>query len=327
MPASRAISWGSVLSLSAALSGGCATARPPEATVRVADVEQTITDLRARNAGYARQIEELQNRIFILEDRLEMTRLADKQPALPLPPAKHIGPPAPASPVELPPPAPEIPTAFADDSTEAVEYAGEAALPQRASHPRPVLRLSGSGPVALASRPIGPPPSDVAPAPRVALASRRIGPSPFDIAPEARVALPSAAVPLYHRSLDALLDGRHAAALAGFRKFVALYPTHGYADNAQYWIGECFYDLNQFKSAAREFRRVAERWPHGNKVPDALLKLGYAELQAGNRREGRQALESLRRNFPHKEAAQLAARRLDEDNAAGPKVTVGMATP
>jgi tol-pal system protein YbgF len=137
--------------------------------------------------------------------------------------------------------------------------------------------------------------------------------------------MPSA-VRLYHRALDALLEGKHAAALAGFRKFLSLYPTHGYADNAQYWIGECFYDLNQFRSAAREFRRVAERYPHGNKVPDALLKLGYAELQVGNRREGRQVLESLRRTYPRFEASKLAARRLDDD-AAGAKVAVGMATP
>ena len=41
-------------------------------------------------------------------------------------------------------------------------------------------------------------------------------------------------------------------ALTGFRKFLARYRTHGYADNAQYWIGECYYDLNQFHAAARE---------------------------------------------------------------------------
>ena len=108
---------------------------------------------------------------------------------------------------------------------------------------------------------------------------------------------------------------------AGFRRFLARYPRHDYADNAQYWIGECYYDLKQYHAATREFRRVVERYPRGNKVPDAMLKLGFSQLAAGERREGRQVLESLRKTYPKHEAARLAALRLARgDRTSAPKL-------
>src|SRR6185503_10670945 len=77
----------------------------------------------------------------------------------------------------------------------------------------------------------------------------------------------------YRRSLEALRGGRHADAETGFREFLRLFPGHDFADNAQYWLAECSYDQKDYPTALREFRRVQEKYPQGNKVPDALLKV------------------------------------------------------
>ena len=103
---------------------------------------------------------------------------------------------------------------------------------------------------------------------------------------------------------------------------MARYPHHGYADNAQYWIGECYYDLKQYKAAVREFRRVVERYPHGNKVPEAMLKIGVSQLATGDGREGRQQLESLRRMYPKHPASRLAAARLAQADEPARTATV-----
>jgi tol-pal system protein YbgF len=126
------------------------------------------------------------------------------------------------------------------------------------------------------------------------------------------------ALRLYRQSLSALNTGHVSKAVAGFRKFLARYPHHSYADNAQFGVAECYYDLKQFHSSAREFRRVIERYPHGNKVPEAMLKLGLSQLATGERRDGRRVLETLRRTYPRQPAAHVASERLaqaDEDPA------------
>jgi tol-pal system protein YbgF len=291
------------LTLSLLLGAGCATA-PLAKTSGAGDFDRTLVEVRAQNAGFLRQIDELQNKIFILEDALESQRLADEQRGKP--PrlvSKRIG-----VPEAAPAPAREVVAQTFVGEESVVEYAGEAALPVRRErvrvYARPLLRLSGSGGIAtLSVVPTGE--GDTGEPDRV----ERAG-----------------ALRLYHRSLTALHAGRIARAVTGFRNFLARYPHHGYADNAQYWIGECYFDLKQFRSSAREFRRVFERYPHGNKVPDAMLKLGLSQLAIGERRDGRRVLETLRRTYPKKPAARLASERLAQadDDTAQPTVSLEM---
>jgi tol-pal system protein YbgF len=133
------------------------------------------------------------------------------------------------------------------------------------------------------------------------------------------------AVSLYRQGLEEFRSGHDAAAIATFRKFLKNYPQHHYGDNAQFALGECYYDLKQYRAAVRELRLVGERYPHGNKVPDAMLKLGEAQLALGDTREARGILEALVRMYPHHAASQLAAERLDKPgDKPSTKVTLGM---
>src|SRR3954453_8587289 len=69
--------------LTAALLAGCAAAKPsPEA-----ELARTVESLRAQNAVYASQIEELENLVFILSDRLETRKVNDERAAPPSPPS------------------------------------------------------------------------------------------------------------------------------------------------------------------------------------------------------------------------------------------------
>jgi tol-pal system protein YbgF len=325
---SRSSGFGLAMSFTAVVVGfagatGCATAPPdPAAPGNAVALERSLMDMRAQNSGYAREIEELQNRIFILENKLD-NRYAAKPPVPPPPPVvtRIVVPPAEATTGSATGDA----ASAGEEPTTVVEYAGAAAVPLR-RRTRPVLRLSGAG---------SPPP----PRPTRTVASALPPPAaPLrDVPTPSRRQFRAGPLRVYHDSLDALYDGRHADALAGFRSFLASYQGHPYADNAQYWIGECYYDLKQYHAASREFRHVVERYPHGNKVPDAMLKLGYSRLATGDRRGGRQVLESLRRTYPRHAASQLALARLSSTangemtaEASGPapaKITVGAVGP
>ena len=319
--------------------GACAT-HPPD-SVSVDSMNRTINALRALNGAQDRQIEELQNRIFILQDRLDAQKVVAERAASP-----HL-------PVVALHQAEESDGSYRGSDTRAqypgntdVEYAGDAAV---SSNERPVLRLVGSGPptrenpVATPKRvevvgeraasgdrpaPIESPPrragqdADGAAEEIAVLSTRSLPPAARAAAspqappsPQAAPAPQAAAVDpmrLYRQSLDLLKSGQHVEAVAGFRRFIAANPEHDYADNAQYWLGECFYDIKDLRSAVREFRRVAERYPQGNKVPDALLKAGYSYVALGDKDTARQVLQELVRSYPRHDASRLAAERLRE---------------
>ncbi|HEY0714871.1 MAG TPA: tol-pal system protein YbgF [Polyangia bacterium] len=134
--------------------------------------------------------------------------------------------------------------------------------------------------------------------------------------PAAKNKPPAASAPkasgadLYNNALVDLRAGRHDEAVAGLRAFVRLNAQHDLADNAQYWLGECFYDRKDYPSAAREFARVGSEFPTGNKVPDAQLKLGLSYAAIGNLRAARTALSDVVRRFPQHPAAALAGAKL-----------------
>ena len=322
-----------VVALAAA---GCATTGSRGApSSPAAEPERVVIDLQAKNAGYLRRIEELENRIFILEDQLDSRALAAEQRApATLPSARVVRGNGRASvhgggSLKASSPAPaELASGLAGGGTltagspsgeeastpvqtsivaeHAVDYAGDAlqGAPVTASADapgtrRPLLRLSAEvkarerserNAIVRSSSTAPEPPTD----------SRLVVP------------LRTVADPLgvYREALETLRAGRPALALAGFRRFLDANPQHDYADNAQYWIGECHYDQQQFRAAERAFRNVVERYPHGNKVPDAMLKLGFTMQSLGDDAGGRAVLESLARAFPKHEAARLASERL-----------------
>jgi TolA-binding protein len=51
--------------------------------------------------------------------------------------------------------------------------------------------------------------------------------------------------------------------------------------------------------------------PRGNKVPDALLKIGYCHAALGEPEKARTALELVMSMFPKSKPAALAAQRIE----------------
>jgi tol-pal system protein YbgF len=276
--------------LIAALTAGCAGTNDASVT----EMNRTIQALRVQNAAYAKQVEELENRVFILGDQDEHKAAAPKPAPPPLPRVTLRRSDA-------------IPTLEEEVASEddGVEYAGEAAKPNAK---RPLLRLYGDE---LTVLPVGEPPQPAA-KPAKPVAKPAVEPRRLAVASEGRPRGNPAALELYRRSLDSLRGGQLDEALTGFREFLRLHPQHDLADNAQYWLGECYYHEKDYPLAMREFRRVVEKYPQGNKVADALLKVAFCHLALGSAEVGRQTLEQVVRSYPRHEAAALASSRLTE---------------
>jgi tol-pal system protein YbgF len=114
----------------------------------------------------------------------------------------------------------------------------------------------------------------------------------------------------YDAAFTALKASDYPKAIAGFRSFVATYPTSPLASNAQYWLGEAHYVNREYQNAITAFQRVTTEWPESRKAPDALVKIGFTQAALNRNGDARVTLEDVVRRYPGSEAAQLAAERL-----------------
>ncbi len=116
----------------------------------------------------------------------------------------------------------------------------------------------------------------------------------------------------YEAAVAKVRARQHDGALAALRTFLEDYPRHDLADNAQYWLGEVYYDGKDWARALVEFRATVEKYPRGNKVPDAMLKMGYCFASLGQTTKARAALEQVVQVYPKTQPAILAAKKLEQ---------------
>jgi len=106
--------------------------------------------------------------------------------------------------------------------------------------------------------------------------------------------------------------GNYDLAIAGFEEFLRREPASDRADDAQYWIGECFYSQGNMERAIEEFLEVRDRYPNGDRRAAATLKVGYAYLRLGDSAGARRYLDAVIRDYPGTDEARLAAEKLKE---------------
>lgn len=115
---------------------------------------------------------------------------------------------------------------------------------------------------------------------------------------------------LYNSAYGHFENGEFGQAILEFEEYVANYGKSELADNAQYWIGECYYAQKDFRQAIREFDKVENNFPDGNKVPAAKLKKGLAYHEMGNPNEAVREMKELISDFPDSEEVFLAEEKL-----------------
>lgn len=102
----------------------------------------------------------------------------------------------------------------------------------------------------------------------------------------------------------------YRGSIARFGEFLKKYPNNDHADNAHYWIGESHYALREFDQAILEFDAVRRKYPKGDKVPAALLKMGFAFAELGDKVDTRLILQEIIDRYPQSEEAAKAKQKL-----------------
>ncbi|MBN2056676.1 tol-pal system protein YbgF [bacterium] len=115
---------------------------------------------------------------------------------------------------------------------------------------------------------------------------------------------------LYRSAYNDFIKGNYDLAIVGFQDFIKQYSKSDMADNAHYWIGECYYTQGKYDHAISAFDTVIKDFPNGDKGAPATLKKGYSLLESGRINEGKAVLNGLIRSYPQSEEAKLAEERL-----------------
>jgi len=263
-------------------------------------LREEIAELRRARADQQERIVELRGRLDAVEDGVETLRFSERRreqvpdlPVFSMEPEAYV----PASP--LPDASPQVPAIRMGPGPPT-----QGAPPQ--TLPPDVLARADHRGIEAEER------LEVAPVPPVPKKRRTAGSKKKKVRKKADK--PPAAgdeVPRqrYRQAHETLKGGDVAEARRLFREFVTEFPQHELADNAQYWVGECYYDQRDYETAVRAFRHVIESYPTGNKVPDALLKIGLAYLSLGDRSSAREVLAKVVEIFPESNAARIALER------------------
>ena len=108
----------------------------------------------------------------------------------------------------------------------------------------------------------------------------------------------------YAAALATYRAREHGQAVIDFMDFIAKYPKHPLAGNAQYWIGEAYWAQRDYRQALVEFDKVFEHGPA--KAPDALLKIGLCHLRLNDVSRAQQAWQRVVNEYPKSESAAMA---------------------
>ena len=115
---------------------------------------------------------------------------------------------------------------------------------------------------------------------------------------------------LYDGGMAVFKAGRYEEAMDAFNSLLKKYPKSDRADNAQFWIGECYMALKQYEQAILAYQKVIKTYPKGNKVPNALLRQAIAFLEINDKTSSRLLLKKIIKQYPRSSEAKIAQQKL-----------------
>lgn len=114
----------------------------------------------------------------------------------------------------------------------------------------------------------------------------------------------------YDDAVKSVRAGDYVKSSRDFRSFIQQYPDSPLLPNAFYWLGESYYATSNYQVAMEAFQHLISQFPQSDKVPGALLKVGYCQLDMKQTDAGKATLKAVTAKYPGSSAASLAQERL-----------------
>jgi tol-pal system protein YbgF len=157
---------------------------------------------------------------------------------------------------------------------------------------------------AAAAAPAATPPSSASNAP--AAPDGQAAP-PAGLSP---VIMPTSAPRIYSQAMGDYMSQRYDNAIEGFREVIQTYPTAPDAANAQFQIGESFYQKKDCRSAIPEYQKFVDTYKDSDRRHEGLFMLGVCYSDLNQRTNAQRAFERVLKEHPASASAMMATQRL-----------------
>jgi len=108
----------------------------------------------------------------------------------------------------------------------------------------------------------------------------------------------------------ALEKKQYDQAISAFQGFIKQYPKSTYQPNANYWLGQLFYNKGKKDDAAYYFAVVVKNYPKSPKAPDAMYKVGIIMQEKGQVDKAKAVFQQVIKQYPTSDAAKQANKRI-----------------
>ncbi|EKN4704326.1 cell division protein CpoB [Yersinia ruckeri] len=108
----------------------------------------------------------------------------------------------------------------------------------------------------------------------------------------------------------ALEKKQYDQAITAFQGFVKQYPKSTYQPNANYWLGQLYYNKGKKDDAAYYYAVVVKNYPKSPKSADAMYKVGVIMQEKGQGDKAKAVYQQVIKQYPNTETAKQAQKRL-----------------
>jgi tol-pal system protein YbgF len=124
---------------------------------------------------------------------------------------------------------------------------------------------------------------------------------------------------MFTSALADFTAGQWAVCIEGFNMYLKAFSRNELADDAQWYVGECYQQDGKFAEAIDAYNKVIANHPKGDRVPDAYYKRGMALSAMGQNDRARESFETLMKTFPEHDMSRMAKQQIDRINRGKPR--------
>ena len=97
-----------------------------------------------------------------------------------------------------------------------------------------------------------------------------------------------------------------------FSIYLEQFPDSPLADNAKYWIGECYFSQEKYDEAIDHFNELFINFPQSDALPAAYLKKGLSLIELNKKEEALAVFKLLITKYPLENEARIAQEKIKE---------------
>jgi tol-pal system protein YbgF len=116
---------------------------------------------------------------------------------------------------------------------------------------------------------------------------------------------------IYNAAYFDVVKQEYDLAISGFENYLKECSGTALADNAQYWIGECYYLEKKYELAEKAFQNMIDNYPTSERQASAKLKLAKSMYNQRFKTKAKGIFESIVREYPGTQEAGEAAEMLE----------------